>query len=961
MKKLLLLTAIICGAVGLANGQSSQRVSTAIQVGGKDYAVVVPNASIYVCQYNSNLSCTTPVAIFADKTLNQRIPQPLHANSAGVYNYYVPSGTQVVEKVCGAYGQCAFGGVMIGPLGGSGSGSVSSFQVGTWPAWLTPSVTNPTSTPTLSVTASAIPNSALQNNSITLGSTSVALGATASSVAGLTIDGISPTIMGYLSNVTSDIQAQINNKQPSGTYVTTINSVGGAFAFAGPGVSCVPGTPNTCTFGTGLTSPLTTKGDIWGFSTLDARVPVGVDGTVLTADSTQALGVKWGNPVSNINGVSGAFTFVFGSGAGGCASTTCTFNGPTFPPAGIPNSTGSAYGSSYTTSGSGSVVALTNSPTFTTPNIGTATAANLIDLGAAAGSGTNCLQIDSSGNITNTGSACVSPTSGVTSINGTGGAYTFSFSAGAGSCAGTTCTFTGSGTGGGSVTNVTVGNLSPLFTSSVATSTTTPAITFTLSNAAQNSVFAGPASGGAGAPSFQTAPTISAANMTSFPTLNQNTTGYAAGLAGGALGSVPYQSALNTTTFLASPTTSGHTFVLGWTPSGSAIAPSAIDLATYLASPPAIGGTTPAAGNFTTLKATSVAGAGTFCLQINSSGVISNTGSSCVASGGTVTAFSAPTGSWPTWLVPSVTNSTTTPSLSVAAGPIPNSALQNASLTLGSTILTLGASTTSVSGLTVDGVSPTTMGFVDPTSSIQTQLNSKQAALGYTPAHAGANSDITSLSGLTTPLSTAQGGTGATSLSGSFGVSGAVLVCNNASTTTLGCVKVDGTTITASGGVISAVGGGGGGGITQLTGDGTAGPGSGSVPFTLATVNGSPGSCGDSTHVCQITTNGKGLVTTQSAVSIGGIANVQVTTGTTAIGANTCSADLGPVTVTGLATTSTIQFTPTTDTSGSTGWGSTGGLQINPWPTANALHYKICNPTGSSITPSSVTWNVSFK
>jgi hypothetical protein len=32
--------------------------------------------------------------------------------------------------------------------------------------------------------------------------------------------------------------------------------------------------------------------------------------------------------------------------------------------------------------------------------------------------------------------------------------------------------------------------------------------------------------------------------------------------------------------------------------------------------------------------------------------------------------------------------------------------------------------------------------------------------LGYTPAHSGANSDITSLTGLTTPLSVGQGGTG---------------------------------------------------------------------------------------------------------------------------------------------------------------------------------------------------------
>lgn len=42
-----------------------------------------------------------------------------------------------------------------------------------------------------------------------------------------------------------------------------------------------------------LTSPLTTKGDLWGFSTVDARLPVGTDGWVLTADSTQTLGVKW--------------------------------------------------------------------------------------------------------------------------------------------------------------------------------------------------------------------------------------------------------------------------------------------------------------------------------------------------------------------------------------------------------------------------------------------------------------------------------------------------------------------------------------------------------------------------------------------------------------------------------------------------------------------------------------------
>jgi hypothetical protein len=48
----------------------------------------------------------------------------------------------------------------------------------------------------------------------------------------------------------------------------------------------------------GTTSPLTTKGDLYGFSTVDARIPIGANDTVLTADSTQALGLKWAAPSS---------------------------------------------------------------------------------------------------------------------------------------------------------------------------------------------------------------------------------------------------------------------------------------------------------------------------------------------------------------------------------------------------------------------------------------------------------------------------------------------------------------------------------------------------------------------------------------------------------------------------------------------------------------------------------------
>lgn len=43
-------------------------------------------------------------------------------------------------------------------------------------------------------------------------------------------------------------------------------------------------------------SPLTTKGDLFGYDTGDARVPVGSNGDVLTADSTVSLGLKWAAP-----------------------------------------------------------------------------------------------------------------------------------------------------------------------------------------------------------------------------------------------------------------------------------------------------------------------------------------------------------------------------------------------------------------------------------------------------------------------------------------------------------------------------------------------------------------------------------------------------------------------------------------------------------------------------------------
>lgn len=61
-------------------------------------------------------------------------------------------------------------------------------------------------------------------------------------------------------------------------------------------------------------------------------------------------------------------------------------------------------------------------------------------------------------------------------------------------------------------------------------------------------------------------------------------------------------------------------------------------------------------------------------------------------------------------------------------------------------------------------------------------------ALGYTPAHNGPNSDITSLAGLTTALSIAQGGTGAATAAAALTALGAAASGANADITSLGAI-----------------------------------------------------------------------------------------------------------------------------------------------------------------------------
>jgi hypothetical protein len=78
-----------------------------------------------------------------------------------------------------------------------------------------------------------------------------------------------------------------------GSGVSSLNALTGALSLvAGSGITITP-SGSTITIAATSASPLTTKGDLFGFSTVNARIPIGSNGQILTADSTQTLGLKW--------------------------------------------------------------------------------------------------------------------------------------------------------------------------------------------------------------------------------------------------------------------------------------------------------------------------------------------------------------------------------------------------------------------------------------------------------------------------------------------------------------------------------------------------------------------------------------------------------------------------------------------------------------------------------------------
>jgi hypothetical protein len=192
--------------------------------------------------------------------------------------------------------------------------------------------------------------------------------------------------------------------------------------------------------GTGLTS-FTSGGAVYATSTsalTTGTLPLASGGT---GQTTKAAAFNALSPITSTgdlilgNGTNSATRLAIGANGylltsnGTTATWTAAPTSMVYPGAGIPNSTGSAWGTSYSVSGTGNV-ALTTSPVFTTPNLGTPSAGVLtnatglpistgvsgLGTGIASALGTN---VGTAGSVVVNGGALGTPSSG-TLTNATG-------------------------------------------------------------------------------------------------------------------------------------------------------------------------------------------------------------------------------------------------------------------------------------------------------------------------------------------------------------------------------------------------------------------------------------------------------------------------------------------------------------------------------------------------------------
>jgi len=126
------------------------------------------------------------------------------------------------------------------------------------------------------------------------------------------VTGVTSAIQTQITDISSDLDLMVGYVETNTGFINSLTSTTAQLNYLSTTTSDVQTQINNA--GGGSSSPLTTKGDIYTYDSADARLAIGTNDQVLTADSAEATGMKWATAGSG--GGTASYTAVVAASGG---------------------------------------------------------------------------------------------------------------------------------------------------------------------------------------------------------------------------------------------------------------------------------------------------------------------------------------------------------------------------------------------------------------------------------------------------------------------------------------------------------------------------------------------------------------------------------------------------------------------------------------------------------------------